>query len=298
MPSVFSVLKVVIPFRLVVLDVTNDARASVIVMVVEIHLTYWLTNAMQEEAPADALDALSTDERIRCTRFLFGRDRRDFAAAHALLRAALSSTADRARDEWRFEAGSFGKPRLAATIAASTPISFNLAHTRGLVACAVVKQADVDVGVDVEAIARHYDLAELTRRFFSSAEAAEILRHEGEDRERRFFELWTLKEAFIKALGEGLSHPLDSFCFGFDGDGSLRFESSNIKAARTWHFALLDVIGRYCISLAFHGRSSMLPRVVLHEATSVDARVAPSASLVRRSPRLVVDTARAEVRNI
>jgi 4'-phosphopantetheinyl transferase len=256
----------------------------------DIHLTYWLTSDLPEEPPATALDVLSPCERSRCERLLFGRDRRDFAAAHALLRAALSATANRPRSEWTFEAGRFGKPHLAPAIAAHTPISFNLTHTHGLVACAVVKQADVDVGIDVEATERHEDLSELAGEFFSIAEAVEILHLAGDDRERRFYETWTLKEAFIKALGDGLSHPLNSFCFRFDRCGTLRLELSDMVEAATWQFALLDVIGQYRLSLAVRDRSPVARRVVVCEATSVDARIAPSASLLRASPRLVVST--------
>jgi len=133
---------------------------------------------------------------------------------------------------WRFTAGAHGKPELASGQAVD--VSFNLSHCRGLVA--VVVAAGVDVGIDVESPERHpFDDMSIARAHFTPAEQDHLLAI-GDDagRRRAFLELWTAKEAFIKAMGEGLSMPLDSF--GVDLARS-RYDTEALPAAardRSW----------------------------------------------------------------
>src|SRR5215813_3615442 len=112
-------------------------------MVIEV--TYRETAAAPEGAAAD-LRLLSADEQRRHDRFAFAEDRRDYAAAHALLRRRLSAAVPIPPESWAFEAAPDGKPRLSTACRLDAPLSFNLSHTRGLVACAVAP--GVDVGID------------------------------------------------------------------------------------------------------------------------------------------------------
>jgi 4'-phosphopantetheinyl transferase len=163
---------------------------------------------------------LSLDERRRQDRFFFDRDRRDYAAAHAMLREALSSCDHKAPEDWRFEPDALGKPRIRPQDPAAVPLAFNLSHTQGLVACAVAR--GTEVGVDVERIDRGLS-AEAVAHYFAASEICFLEACAPIDYATRFIELWTLKEAYIKAIGAGLHVPLDSFAFGFEGRSEIRF---------------------------------------------------------------------------
>lgn len=178
--------------------------------------------------------ALSPDERARAARFVRRENRRDFIAAHALLRHALSRH-DGATPPgaWRLISGPTGKPELSDAHASS--LTFNLSHTEGIAVCAV--GLNRQVGIDVECIRRHNDETAIARRFFAPAEVAAFDALHEPARVERFVELWTLKEAYVKGLGSGLTTPLDSCAFDFE-DVVLRF-SAGTDTGR-WRFWLFE----------------------------------------------------------
>jgi 4'-phosphopantetheinyl transferase len=228
----------------------------------DIHISYCLTAQLDEAAVRLAVDQLSPEERARHDHFVLARDRRDFAVAHALLRRALSARSDRAPHEWTFTSSHLGKPQLPADVAARTGLSFNLTHTHGLVACAVAQ--DAEVGIDAETLDRRADLLNLAERLFSQAEIADLKRHGTSERHLRFIEIWTLKEAYIKALGNGLSLQLNGFAFTFDGPTGLRFDISNLLPHTPWHFALFAPSDRHRLAIAVSRHSLHALRLVVY----------------------------------
>jgi 4'-phosphopantetheinyl transferase len=154
---------------------------------------------------------LDANEMARADRFRYGSDHRVFLAAHALMRSMLSEATDMPTAQWRYVTSKFGKPALASDWAACG-LRFNLSHTRGLVVCALAYD---EVGVDVEAADQRTDLA-IADYYFAPEEVRFLTSTPPQEKASVFFRLWTLKEAFIKATGEGLSRPLDSFSFAFD----------------------------------------------------------------------------------
>ena len=177
----------------------------------DVHVWCRATDALSGDDLRAADATLSDDERERCVRFVRPDDRRDFAAAHDLLRRALSTFENREPGEWAFAAGGHGKPMLDPLMGG---LHFNLSHTRGFVACAVTRAAPV--GIDVERLNRDVDLSRLAARFFSSAEIEDL--GKSADARGHFFELWTLKEAFLKSTGDGMSRPLNSMSFDLRAD--------------------------------------------------------------------------------
>jgi 4'-phosphopantetheinyl transferase len=155
---------------------------------------------------------LGSDEAARAHRFHFAEDRDTFVAAHALARIMLSEVAGLPTATWRYITGPFGKPAIAPGCG-DGGLRFNISHTRGLAACAVAREDEL--GLDVEATDRPAAL-ETASRYFAADEVHAILDAEPEKRRCLFFRFWTLKEAFIKATGEGLNRPLDSFAFSLD----------------------------------------------------------------------------------
>jgi 4'-phosphopantetheinyl transferase len=212
----------------------------------DVRVWYWRTGSIGDADLIALIDTLSVDERERYHSYRFAHDRRDFAAAHALLRRVLSGYGGLAPAEWQFEANVQGKPALATEHA--TDLTFNLSHTRGLVACAVARHAAV--GIDVEWVDRIATGRDIATHYFSPAEIRALDRAPSNDYRRWFIEVWTLKEAYIKGVGLGLAHPLDTFSFIVGGDGGMRFEAPPDATTQSWQFLLARLLPDYRLALA------------------------------------------------
>jgi 4'-phosphopantetheinyl transferase len=235
-----------------------------------VRVTYCITEELDASAIRSAVDQLSDEERSRCSRLLHEWDRRDFAVAHALLRQSLSACGTLPPHEWTFTAAAYGKPLLTRDQQERERLSFNLAHTRGLVACCVAR--DVDVGIDVEAIGRSIDIEGIAERFFSPIETADLARCPQPLRATRFTELWTLKEAYIKARGDGLSYPLDRFAFRLGESGSLAFASDIGADSSPWSFALFTPTETHRMALAVNRRLMSVSDIELRAVATGDAQ--------------------------
>ena len=141
-------------------------------------------------------------------RFRFAADRDAFLAAHGLLRLMLAAATGRAPESLRFTASPAGKPLLDGD---PEGFHFSLAHSRRWVACAV---APIPVGIDVEAADRPVPALVLDR--FAPAEARLVRALPATEVRRAFYRLWTLKEAILKATGEGLRRSLASFAVSLE----------------------------------------------------------------------------------
>lgn len=171
----------------------------------------WLRIEDLETQPVERWSGLlSASEQARATHFRHRADRAAYIAAHALLRHMLSEALGGDPRAWAFETGRCGKPALAA-VHRRPRLHFNISHTRGLVACAI---AGVPVGVDVEA--SDGDVPSAVAACFAAGERAMLAKAAGLEYRATFFRLWTLKEAYLKATGEGLSGRLDSPAFQLD----------------------------------------------------------------------------------
>jgi 4'-phosphopantetheinyl transferase len=174
----------------------------------------WLASLDRSPAEVDGLaQVLSEDERLRVGRYVFGRDRRRFTVARALLRVILSDYLHTSPEVLTFCCSPNGKPALSGCWQGS--LEFNLSHSHEYALYAVTRGRKV--GVDLECIRALPDADDIALRCFSKREIALIEATPSAQRLRAFFECWTRKEAFIKAIGEGLSFPLEAF------DASLTF---------------------------------------------------------------------------
>jgi 4'-phosphopantetheinyl transferase len=213
----------------------------------EVHIWYRTTESSGDVEIEQDLALLSPAERSRHSRFMFERDRRDYALAHGLLRRSLSRYADVEPQSWRFCQRADGKPALAGDQGESF-LSFNLSHTHGLAACVIAWESEV--GVDVESVNRTVDNG-VADAFFSDVENADLRRCASTvDHARRLCQLWTLKEAYIKAIGRGLSHPLNTIVFGLGNDGSIVFTPPPDVEAASWQFALFSPTDRHQLAIA------------------------------------------------
>lgn len=159
---------------------------------------------------------LSEDECRRADRMQRESQRQMFEVAHGLVRQSLSLYADVAPTEWTFETNRWGRPEIAGPDHARS-LCFSLSHTRDLVACAI--SAGVACGVDVENVDRRGRPLRIARRVLSEPELADLDAQPAESKLGRLLEYWTLKEAYLKARGVGLSVAMRDLSFTLDERG-------------------------------------------------------------------------------
>jgi 4'-phosphopantetheinyl transferase len=157
----------------------------------------------------DELHALLSEaERRRASRLVFGRDRRRFIVARARLRQLLGARLGVPPESVELVYGAHGKPALAPRFA-DPGLRFNVSHRDDVAAYGL--GFGCEIGIDIEAVRTMSDTDDLAARFFSDAERAAYGALEQPERPLGFFNCWTRKEAYIKALGDGLGYPLDRF---------------------------------------------------------------------------------------
>jgi len=223
----------------------------------EVHL--WRVALDQPAAVLQGLgQTLAADEAARAARFYFDRDRRHFTAGRGMLRLLLAQYLDLAPDVIRFTYGPQNKPALAEAMrpaeAGRGPLQFNLSHSHGQALYAFTWGREI--GVDLEQVRPMPDAESIAGRFFSARDYATFLTLPATQRDEGFFNCWTRKEAYIKALGEGLSHPLDRF------DVSLRpGEPAQLLAVaeapeevERWSMRSLKPVFGYVAALVVEGR--------------------------------------------
>ena len=153
---------------------------------------------------------LAPDEQERAQRFYFDHHRFHYIVAHGLLRTILANYLQEAPQSINFAYGEHGKPELAPAFKQNgNQLEFNLSHSNGMALLGV--SWNRPVGIDIEAIRLLDDGKEIARRFFSKWEYEQFTAVSPSQQLQAFFNCWTRKEAYIKAIGDGLSCPLDSF---------------------------------------------------------------------------------------
>jgi len=199
-------------------------------MTVKVDLWLWALDV--DDGERERLAAfLSDDETARAARFVFERDRERFVVGRGRLREILARKVSRAPAELRFSYSENGKPALQGFGDAQ----FNLSHSEG-VAVLALSQA-FELGVDVEFVRPlKEDVAE---RFFSRREIDQLASLPADDQLAGFYRCWTRKEAIVKAIGDGLSRPLDSFdvSVGADVPAVVERLEGEADAPRAWRLA-------------------------------------------------------------
>jgi 4'-phosphopantetheinyl transferase len=212
----------------------------------EVHV--WLAPEALVDAPgvsAALRSLLPPDEVARLAGFRADPPRRLHLVARGLQRLMLSRLFPAAAPrDWQFERSEAGRPSLAA--AHGLDVDFNLAHTRGLVVMAAGR--DMQLGIDVERFERRRSL-EIARRYFSPLEIAAFEALPADRQPRRFVELWTLKEAYLKAIGTGIAGGLGSMTFSWTS-GAIRFERAADPQAARWQFRQWEWGADHLLALA------------------------------------------------
>ncbi|MBC8007539.1 MAG: 4'-phosphopantetheinyl transferase superfamily protein [Prolixibacteraceae bacterium] len=200
------------------------------------------------EAVHALTEYLSPEERRRADRFRFDRDRRRFIVARARLRQLLGERVKARPEEVELVYGSHGKPALSQRLN-NMDWRFNVSH-RDDVAAYVFSQGR-EVGIDVEAIRPVHRADTIASHFFSRSEQEAYLALDSSDKMPGFFNCWTRKEAFIKAIGLGISHPLDCFDVSLaPGDPARLLRVKDTPGADAgWHLDSFSPLPGFVVSM-------------------------------------------------
>ena len=220
----------------------------------EVHL--WRV-PLDDSRTTELRATLSPDERARAHRFHFERDRRRFIVARGCLRTILGQYLKKDPARLTLTYSSYGKPLLADG-PEPTDICFNLSHANELALIAVTR--DRQVGVDIEFIRPDFASVKIATRFFSPQEVEVLRRLPAGQQAEAFFICWTRKEAYIKALGEGMSMPLDQFSVSL-APGSPAALLGNLRdPAEVSRWSLQDLFPGpgYVAALAVEGHNCQL----------------------------------------
>lgn len=202
-------------------------------------------------------ESLSTREIERAARFHFERDRKRFVAGRGLMRTLLSRYLQIEPSGIEFRYNAQGKPSVV-TAGAGDSLQFNLTHCEDLALLAVTRLAEV--GVDIERVRALEDFDDLVRKFFSSRESAAFANLGVEEKPAAFFNLWTRKEAWLKATGEGIAHSLHLVEVAFLPGESARLVNlpRQLAGGTRWTLHELDPAENFTAALAINGAPESL----------------------------------------
>jgi phosphopantetheine--protein transferase-like protein len=269
-------------------------------LVSEVHLYLLPLTAINSSQRALLLKCLSDDEQAKVGRYQ-PKSRNNALIVRAGLRHVLSLHSALSPNEWQFDYGKQGKPELTAAQYAQTGINFNLSHSGDWLLIGVL-QAPAHgkryaLGVDIERRRDSTNIHTILKRYFAEAEISDLLALDASKQRDRFFDLWALKESYIKACGKGLAMVLASFSFDINAarhlqnsdstdstsstssTSSINSSSNNSSQGPKIHSLSLD--GLFSFSSAESGVVSVnSPESVTPETVSADIDYSPAQQAV------------------
>lgn len=253
---------------------------------IDVWLTYY--DEIVDDRQLDRLRLLLSDEEVaQESRFYFAHDRKRYLVTRAMVRMLLSRYAPIAPKHWAFTKNAYGRPAIADAIvdaeAQARGLTFNVSHTRGLIALAVTRGREL--GIDVENVSTRAVSLEVAEHFFSASEVAELACVPPERQQDRFFEYWTFKESYIKARGMGLSLPLNRFSFGFPNHNavSISIDPDLEDRADRWSFWQCRPTSDHLMAICAERHVDGAPTVSMRKFTPLSHEMPVIAPFLRRS---------------
>jgi len=234
----------------------------------------WFVNIEQiqdESLLKQYQNILHNSEYKRNQRFVFEKDRKRHLITRALLRSVLSEyNKDIEPQDWRFTQNDYGKPEVIPQMNTHY-LNFNLSHSQQMIVLAVTNGKEV--GVDIESLNSNTPTKELAKHTFAPQEYKQLKSLNAQNFHERFFDFWTLKEAYIKACGMGLSIPLDSFSFSFSAGNSIQisFEPTRQDTPEQWQFWQTNPNPEYIVSLGIKSPEVGQKRILIREITPLES---------------------------
>jgi 4'-phosphopantetheinyl transferase len=210
-------------------------------------------------------DQLSEEEREKYRRFYFTRDRDLYLLTHGFVRAILSQYLKIASEKWVFTKNRYGRAEIAQP-EGKLQLRFNVSRTQGVVAC--LTALSIDAGVDVERIRELDNLKTLSEHVLTPHELSRHRDLPESDQIQEFFTLWTLKEAYVKARGTGLSLPLKGFAFCFDNEGRVRISIDHQlqDMSSEWQFEVFRPTQTHVMAIALRRKNKSDLRIRVLES--------------------------------
>jgi|SRR5215216_144474 len=231
-----------------------EAPESLLLSAGEVHV--WRVELEQPEHLLEKFrGTLNEQEHERAGRFHFEKHRRHFVAGRGVLRQLLAQYLDTKPETLKFAYGAYGKPELNGEHKNSR-LRFNMSHSHELALFAFAE--DREIGVDVEHIRADFASEEIARHYFSRREVETFNLIPKQDQVDAFFRCWTRKEAYIKAIGKGLSQPLDQFDVTLAAEQPAALVWCSDDEASRWSMTNLDVGSGYAGALAVEGQISRI----------------------------------------
>ncbi|MCX7571083.1 4'-phosphopantetheinyl transferase superfamily protein [Tumebacillus sp. DT12] len=214
----------------------------------------WRIELVQSDAVVERLySLLSADELAKANRYRFEKDRRAYTVGRGALRILLGRYLEVPPRELRFVYGEHGKPMLDPEARHGT-VPFNLSNSKDLALVGITLNREI--GVDLEYGRDLSDMEMIVERFFSQGEIDVLLNLPQEQRHAAFYECWSRKEAYLKALGSGLAQPLGSFTVTLaPGEPARLLDVVDDPAeVRRWGMQELDVHPEYGAAICVEGQ--------------------------------------------
>lgn len=228
---------------------------------------------LNRQWPADRI--LSADERARADRRITESGRAAVRQSLLVRRMMLARATGQDPAALRFRYGEFGRPELSPN---PWGIRFNMSHSRSVIA-GVVTTGSRCCGIDIESVSVSPKVLQHASRIFRPAERAELAALDPVARDRRFVELWVLKEAYTKALGLGLRHRFDSFEFARDAAGTITLVDPG-QPAGDWDLRVTGPLHGHRLAIAVRNQAAAPARyrLVVDAGARTDRYLVPAAA--------------------
>jgi 4'-phosphopantetheinyl transferase len=228
----------------------------------EVHI-WWVRTDSPEWDIESMYSALSGDEKKRADRFHFPHHRQRFIVAHSLLRSILGIYLGQTPASLKFLNDSKGKPYLKPN-GADTGLYFNLSHSNDVALLGIVLNRQI--GVDIEFIRPLSNMESIAGRYFSESEMNMILNRPEKECNQIFFNYWTIKEAYLKATGEGISGLAQMNILSCVQDNEFHHTKITDASNKPWSIRLIHPTPGYAAALAVEGNEAFSP--ILRQVSS------------------------------
>lgn len=228
----------------------------------EIHLWRIIPQEVTEQSQLDSLKSLLSDIELKKVQRYRSEEARNRALiTRAFVRSVLSRYTGLKAKNLIFDISEHGKPEISNT---SLPLRFNISHNNNLIICAVCLVDDI--GCDVESLSRKISSDSIAKRYYSVNEYQTLQTLSPNKQKALFFAYWTLKEAFVKATGKGISQGLDTFSFQIGSANKATFNDNielslltqgEMKKNIEWYSCLNYLDQTHCIAICRHNKNSL-----------------------------------------
>ena len=204
---------------------------------------------------------LSTEEIKKHNRFHFPEDKHRYLVSHAFVRQVLSKYLNKQPGELEFHYTRNGKPEVLLN-QNDQIVRFNLSHTKGLTACIVT--INDACGIDTEKIDHKTASIDVARLMFSNSEFKFLKSLSGHSFLAEFFSRWTLREAYVKALGHGIDYPTNKLLFNIKNNQEIEisFQGKTNEAFQHWQFQIMQPTSEHMVTIAIQSNSKKLKSII------------------------------------